>query len=167
MHEPEARVSLGYISGVHGFKGWVKVFSYTDPREAIGDYQQWWLGSRPEPVRVLDAKRHGKTVIALLQGVTTPEQAAELVEQEISVPRAELPPVAKQQYYWVDLLGLEVITTQGQSLGRVDKMIETGANDVMVVRGDRERLVPFVPGRYVKQVDLSGGSIEVDWDPDF
>lgn len=167
MHEPEARVSLGYISGVHGLKGWVKVFSYTDPREAIGDYRQWWLGSRTGPYSVLDAKRQGKAVIALLQGITTVEQATELVEQEIFVPRSALPATAKKQYYWVDLLGLEVRTTGGESLGRVEKMIETGANDVMVVRGDRERLVPFVTGQYVRQVDLPGGVIEVDWDPDF
>ena len=167
MHESEARVSLGYISGVHGLKGWVKVFSYTDPREAIGDYNQWWLSGRPEPFDVLDARRHGKTVIALLEGVSTVEQATALVEQEITVPRSALPPARGEQYYWVDLLGLEVKTTGGLSLGRVDKMIETGANDVMVVRGDRERLVPFVFGQYVKQVDVPGGTIEVDWDPDF
>lgn len=162
-----AQVKLGYISGIHGFKGWVKVFSYTDPRESIGDYRQWWLGQKSEPVAVVGLKRHAKTIIAQLQGIDTPELARALVSLEITVPRNALAAVPDRVFYWVDLIGLEVVTTQGQSLGRVEKMIETGANDVMVVTGERERLVPFVMGQYVKQVDADNGRIDVDWDPDF
>lgn len=167
MTERDSRVGLGYISGVHGLKGWVKVFSYTDPREAIGDYPKWWLEGLEDAVTVTTARRQGKTVVAALKGINNPEQAAGLVGKAISVPRAKLPPVDEQTYYWVDLIGLAVSNTDGQKLGTVDKMIETGANDVMVVAGDRERLIPFVIGHYVTQVDLQAGCIEVDWDPDF
>jgi 16S rRNA processing protein RimM len=167
MTEHDSSVGLGYIAGVHGLKGWVKVFSYTDPREAIVQYPKWWLEGLEEALTVTTARRQGKTIVAQLQGVSSPEQAAGLVGKAISIPRQQLPPVPEQTWYWVDLIGLAVKTTTGQLLGQVDKMIETGANDVMVVRGDRERLIPFVTGVYVQRVDLQGGEIVVDWDPDF
>jgi len=95
------------------------------------------------------------------------EQAATLVGSQIFVSRDQLPATAEDEYYWSDLEGLEVKTTSGELLGRVEKLMETGANDVLVIRGNREHLVPFVPGQYVKHVDLEGGMIEVDWDPEF
>lgn len=167
MNAPSKPIPMGQISGVHGIRGWVKVFSYTDPREAIGNYGQWWLDQDQAPIAVVQARRHGKTVVAQLQGITTPEQAKQLVGKDITVPRSDLSPADQETYYWVDLIGLEVVTTEGVSLGKVTKMIETGANDVMVVCGERERLLPFVLGQYVKQVDLDTGLLQVDWDPDF
>lgn len=159
-------VTLGTISGVHGIKGWVKVFSYTDPREAILDYQPWRLGEAGEAVRIEQGQRHGKTIIASLPGVDTPEQARTLVGQEIRVPRSALPDSGEDAWYWTDLLGLAVINREGQRLGTVTKMIETGANDVMVLDGERERLIPFVKEQVVQRVDLEGGEIHVDWHAD-
>lgn len=135
--------------------------------EAILQYQPWLLGEEKKPVKIEDGRVQGKGLAVLLPGFEDREQAAALVGTQIFVGRDQLPATAKNEYYWSDLEGLEVKTTLGQSLGRVAKLMETGANDVLVVRGDRERLVPFVQGQYVTRVDLEGGVIEVDWDPEF
>lgn len=166
MSESAPLVTLGNISGVHGLKGWVKVFSHTDPREAILDYQPWLLGEDSKKVRIERGQAHGKTIIASLPGVATPEQARALVGQAIRVPRGALPDSSDGRWYWTDLLGLTVINTEGQRLGTVEKMLETGANDVMVLGGERERLVPFVTGQVVRNVDLDNREIHVDWHPD-
>ncbi len=166
MSESGPNVTLGYVSGVHGLKGWVKVHSHTDPREAILDYQPWLLGEDQREVRIAGGQPHGKTLIAALPGVDGPEQARALVGQVIRFPRGALPESGEGSWYWSDLVGLEVINRDGISLGRVIKMIETGANDVMVLAGERERLVPFVNEQVVRSVDLDNGTIHVDWHPD-
>ena len=135
--------------------------------EAILKYQPWLLGEDRKPVKIIDGRKQGKGLAALLPGYDDREQARALVGQQIFVGRDQLPPTEKDEYYWSDLEGLEVRTTGGEVLGRVDRLMETGANDVMVVSGDRERLIPFVQGQYVKRVDLEADLIEVDWDPDF
>lgn len=160
-------VALGYISAVHGIKGWVKVYSWTRPMESILKYQPWLLGEEKRPVRIVDGRKQGKGLVALLPGFEDREQAIALVGQQVFVEREQLPPTGEGEYYWSDLEGLDVHTTNGQVLGQVERLMETGANDVLVIRGEREHLVPFVQGQYVKRVDLEGGLIEVDWDPDF
>ena len=160
-------VLLGHIAGVHGVSGWVKVHSLTEPREAIFEYQPWALGEERDRVRVLQGRKHGNRLIALLENADSREQAEALIGQPIAVGRDELPEPAAGQYYWADLEGLKVRLGDGRELGTVERMLATGANDVMVVQGDRERLIPFVPGQYVKDVDLDGGVIVVDWDPEF
>ena len=160
-------VTLGYISAVHGIKGWVKVHSWTRPMEAILGYQPWLLGNEQSPVEIIDGRKQGKGLVALIPGYEDRDQAASLVGQQIRVGRGDLPATAEGEFYWSDLEGLEVHTTSGEVLGRVERLMETGANDVLVIRGDREHLVPFVQGRYVKRVDLAAGLIEVDWDPEF
>jgi len=161
------RVTLGYFSGVHGVKGWLKVHSWTQPVEAILDYQPWWVGESRDAVRVADSRIQGKALLVALPGLEDRDEARNWVGREISVARASLPEPEPGTYYWTDLEGLEVVTRAGVGLGRIVRMIETGANDVMVVQGDRERLVPWVPGQYVVAVDLEAGRVEVDWDPDF
>ena len=163
----DKHVALGYISAVHGIKGWVKVHSWTRPMEAILNYQPWLLGKDKRPVKIVDGRKQGKGLVALLPGYNDRDSAASLVGQEIVVGREQLPPTAEGEYYWVDLEGLEVLTTKGERLGRVERLMETGANDVLVIRGEREHLVPYVRGQYVKRVDLENGVIEVDWDPEF
>lgn len=160
-------VTLGHIAGVHGVNGWVKVHSLTEPREAIFEYQPWRLGEEHEEVRVLQGKKHGNRLIALLEGMEDRDQAETLVNRAITVFRDEMPELGPGQYYWEDLLGATVQLEDGRELGRVENLLATGANDVLVVRGERERLIPFVMGQYVKQVDLDGGRITVDWDPEF
>ena len=160
-------VLLGHVSGVHGVRGWVKIHSLTEPREAIFEYQPWLLGDAHEAVRISEGIKHGNRLIAHIEGVDDREAAEELVNRSIAVRREQLPQADDGEYYWTDLVGLEVRLQDGRVLGTVDRLVATGANDVLVVAGDRERLVPFVTGQYVKSVDLEHGVIVVDWDPDF
>ena len=135
--------------------------------EAILQYQPWLLGEDKKPVKIIDGRKQGKGIAAILPGFEDREQAATLVGTQIFVRREQLPATEKDEYYWSDLEGLEVKTTKGEFLGRVEKLMETGANDVLVIRGNREHLVPFIQGQYVTRVDLEDGMIEVDWDPEF
>ena len=167
MKSAQTEIALGYISAVHGIKGWVKVNSWTRPMEAILQYQPWLLGEDRKPVTIVDGRKQGKGIAALLPGFENREQAVSLVGTQLFVGRDQLPETDEDEYYWSDLEGLEVKTTNGELLGRVEKLIETGANDVLVIRGNREHLVPFIQGQYVTRVDLEDGTIEVDWDPEF
>jgi 16S rRNA processing protein RimM len=158
---------LGPISGVYGVRGWVKVFSETEPRDNILTFQRWYLGASCHPRRVADGRRRGKGLVARLEGCEDRDQAAALVGSEIAIRRDQLPPPKDDEYYWADLEGLTVETLEGIPLGRVDRLFATAANDVLVVKGERERLLPFVWDRVVRDVDLDRGCMRVDWDPDF
>jgi len=160
-------IALGRIAGVHGVRGWVRIHSETEPREAIFGYQPWLLGESLEKVRLIQGKRSGNRLIALLENIESREAAEALLDQSIAVFRHQFPDPGDGQFYWTDLLGLKVRLQDGTELGTIEKMLATGANDVMVVRGERERLIPFVTGQYVKNVDLDGGAVTVDWDPEF
>ena len=161
-------VVLGRVSGLFGVRGWVKVYSYTEPREAVLDYDRWLLNRKDgwQEATVAEGQRHGKTIIARIDGYVDRDQAADLVGIEIGVPRDELPEAEQGQFYWSDLEGLRVVHRDGTELGKVDHLLETGANDVMVVKGEQERLIPFVMERVVLGVDLDKGEIEVDWEWD-
>ena len=135
--------------------------------EAILQYQPWLLGEDRKPVTIVDGRKQGKGIAALLPGFEDREQAVSLVGLQIFVGRDQMPDTDEDEYYWSDLEGLEVKTTNGELLGRVERLMETGANDVLVIRGNREHLVPFIQGQYVTRVDLEDGTIEVDWDPEF
>ena len=162
------QVVLGRIAGVFGVKGWVKVFSHTEPREAILNYPNWLLrrGDSWQAVTVEDGRPHGKSVVAKLAKVEDRDAAAELLDVEIAVSREELPQTQDGEYYWADLEGLQVVHRDGQPLGRVAYLMATGANDVLVVDGDGERLIPFVVGEVILDVDLGKGRISVDWEWD-
>lgn len=162
-------VCVGRIAGVHGVKGWVRVESFTDPPWNILHYTPWRLQGELEgpTLSVAEGRRQGKRVLARLESFTDRDAAAELLDMEIFVPRLQFPELAKGQYYWTDLEGLKVVTTCGVSLGNVDSMISTGANDVLVVRGDSRRLIPFIVGDTVQLVDIDAGTITVAWDATF
>ena len=162
-------LELGKISGVFGVKGWIKVHSYTDPREGIAEYSPWFIkqkGSWRE-VEVVAAKRQGKTVIAKIKDVDDCDQAQLLTGAEIAIHKDQLDKPVEGEYYWRDLEGLRVVNTEGVDLGIISHMMETGANDVMVVKSDQQRLIPFTQGHAVLNIDLEAGVITVDWDPDF
>lgn len=162
-------VILGRISGFFGVRGWVRIHSYTDPREAILEYPNWLIGTPGEwrSVAVAEGKPHGKTIVARLEGVEDRDAAAGLLQTLIGIARSELPAPAEGEYYWSDLEGMAVENKNGEMIGTVAHLIETGANDVLVVRKeDQEILVPFVTGDVVKDVDLTNGVIKVDWEWD-
>jgi 16S rRNA processing protein RimM len=161
------RVVLGRITGVFGVRGWVKVFSETAPREGILRYSPWLIGHSGRTLRVLEGRVQGKGVVARVEGCEDREQAAALINEEIAVTRDRLPRPSADEFYWVDLEGLEVVTLDGIRLGLVSHLFATGANDVLVVAGDRERLLPFVWNDVIRSVDFEQRLMQVDWDPDF
>jgi len=158
-------VVLGRITGVYGVRGWVRVFSETDPRENVLRYSPWYVDG--EPRQVAEGRRHGKGLVARLKGCEDRDQAAALMGREIVIRRDQLPPPSADEFYWADLEGLRVETVDGVSLGNVSHLLATGANDVLVVRGERERLLPFVWEQVITDVDFDAGLIRVDWDPEF
>jgi 16S rRNA processing protein RimM len=162
-----AVVVLGRVGAPFGLHGWVKVSSYTDPAEGIADYPAWQLvqGEQARTVEVLESKRAGRGVAVKLAGIETIEAARALTGAEIQVDRAELPPVGQGEFYLHDLLGLEAFNREGQALGRVESFLELPAHPVVVLKGDRERLVPLVPARIV-EVDLEAGRVTLDWHVD-
>lgn len=167
MTGPAQPITLGRIVGLFGVRGWVKVFSYTEPRENILEYSAWWLARDERWARLAAGRRQGAGIVARLEGFEDRDAAAQLLEQSVCIDRAQLPPAEEGSYYWADLEGLEVVTERGEALGRVSHLFRTGANDVLVTEGERERLIPFIQGEVVREVDLKGGRIRVAWDPDF
>lgn len=181
---PEDLVVIGRLGAVHGIKGWLKVYSFTAPPDNLLGYRNIWMGpaAGPDgvrnhadwrPLRMLGGRRQGKILVVQLDGIETREQAQLLTGCDLAVARQALPVLESGDYYWYQLEGLAVVTTDGCRLGRVDHMLETGANDVLVVRGDagsidqRERLVPWIPDQVILDVALDAGEMRVDWDPEF
>lgn len=163
-----SRIVLGKITGVHGVRGEVKIMPYTQPPESVAQYQPWQLERTRGPAQsftVSTVRRYGEGLLAKLDGCDDRDEAKTLVGSFIVVDRTQLPAL-ESGHYWVDLIGLQVKTVEGVDLGRVDYLFETGSNDVMVVLGERERLLPYRP-EVVLEVNLEEGFIVVDWDPDF
>jgi 16S rRNA processing protein RimM len=162
-------VVLGRINGLYGVRGWVKVYSYTEPRDNILSYSPWLVHYQGQwrEMRPIEGRSQGKGVVAHIEGFDDRDQAASLMGSDIAIRREQLPPSREGEYYWADLEGCRVVTTEGVELGTVSGLFETGANDVMVVKGERERLLPFIQPEVIRRVDLEQGLIEVDWDPDF
>lgn len=162
-------VEVGEIVGAFGVLGWVKIRSYTDPPANILKYTPWALGSSEaaRSAKLVEGRPQGVAVVARLEGVEDRDQAIALKGTRILVPRQCFPDASPGTYYWADLIGLDVVTVAGVALGKVRGLLETGANDVLDVKGDRDRLIPFVVGEFVKNVDLAESRITVDWDPEF
>jgi 16S rRNA processing protein RimM len=166
-------IVVGKISAAYGVKGWVKVISFTDPEDNLLQYRPWYLkqDGQWKAVAVSEGRVHGKGLAAHIETVNDRDSAERLKGCEIAIQREQLAPAPAGEYYWIDLIGLHVINQQGIELGVVDSLMETGANDVLVVkgesRGDKERLIPFVMHEFIKSVDLEKQTIHVDWDVDF
>jgi 16S rRNA processing protein RimM len=165
----QKQITVGKVSGAFGVKGWIKVFSFTDPRENILKYSPWLLkkGSESKTVKLIGGKLQGKTVVAQLDGFVDRDRAEVLLGWDILISQDQLPATGAGEYYWSELIGLQVKNLQGVQLGVVDSLLETGANDVLIIQGDRERAIPFIQGRTVLEIDLNQGSMIVDWDSEF
>lgn len=168
-HSQDALLVMGRIVAPYGVKGWVRVVTFTETPENLLAYSPWQLllNGRWQVVEVLDGREHGKGLVVKLAGCEDRDTAAGFSGSDIGVYRNRLPAPEAGEYYWSDLIGLQVFTTQDTLLGVVDHLIETGANDVLVIRGEREHLVPFVREQVIKSIDLEAEVIRVDWDPDF
>ena len=177
-------VVVGLVSGLHGVQGALKIKSFCEPAEGIFKYRPWTL-TPPEvsasgglmlksasetPILVgvpLKIRGAGTSLAARFPEIEDRDQAARWLGSLISVPRSCLPKLGSGDYYWRDLVGLNVENLQGVGFGIIVEMMSTGSNDVMVVCGDRQRLVPYIPGQFVMNVDLAAGKMIVDWDPEF
>jgi 16S rRNA processing protein RimM len=170
----EDLVVLGKIVSVHGVRGEVKVYSFTDPVDNVLEYRRWTLrrDNEVKQVELASGRLQGKVLVAKLKGLDDREVARTFAGFEICVPRSELPELSDGEFYWYQLEGLRVIDQAGQLLGKIDHLFETGANDVMVVKpcidslDERERLLPYTE-QCVRSIDLAAGEMRVDWDADF
>lgn len=170
MKDNGRRILLGRIVGAFGVRGEIKLESWTEPRSAIFRYQPWILRSPNGQESTFEGARgrdSGKHLVARFPGVEDRDTVEAIHGTEVYVARSALPPPKPDEYYWVDLEGLDVKTTEGVALGQVSHLFSTGANDVVVVRGDRERMIPFVQPDFVKSVDFEANLVVVDWDPEF
>ena len=174
MTVDDEKIVSGKISGVYGVKGWVKVFSDTDPREGILKYSPWYLqhpnidAGRWHEIKVEAGRRHAKTVVVKLEGYDDRDECMQLIGAQIAINASQLKSLAKNEYYWRDLIGLRVVNQQDVELGVVDRLFETGANDVLVVKDEtQERLIPWTLEHAVLEVDIEQGVIFVDWDENF
>ena len=162
---------MGRVTVPFGVKGWIKIHTLTDDPESLCDYAAWHLGRNGNwrEVKVIAARLQGNTLVAQLEGVIDRDAAAALRGSDIAVPRAELPEVEEGEFYWADLVGLTVVNVENVEFGRVERILQTGANDVLVVsgrEGRQETLIPFIAD-VIKQVDLPTGRIVVDWGEDY
>ncbi len=159
---------VGKVGKAYGIQGWVKLHSYTHPPENILDYQPWLIYQKKawRPIDVQASKIQATGLLVKFAELSTPEAAKIFANCEIAVSRTQLP-VLDGEYYWHDLEGLTVINTAGQTLGKVDHLLSTGANDVLVIKGDKEHLIPFLLDHFIIKVDLTIKQITVDWDPEF
>ena len=160
---------VGRIGAPHGIRGWSQLWSYTDPPQGLLRHPRLHAERRGQTriLEIAESRLQGERVIVRFSGTDDRDAAAKLTGFELSVPRATLEPPPPGSWYWHDLIGLAVVTVDGTPLGRVDRLIETGVNDVLVVGGERERLIPFAQPQIVKSVDLEAGRIEVDWDAEY
>lgn len=177
VHETESgtfekMITLGRISAAYGIKGWARVYSYTDPIDNILSYQPWHLRHTEgwQQIEVLDSRRQGKGIIARLASCETRDDVESFIGTEIAVPESRLAQLGDGDYYWSQLQGLAVINIDNQRFGVVHHLLETGANDVLVVHADdasmdgQERLIPYLVDKVVKSVDLEAGEMIIDWD---
>ncbi len=172
----QEKVVVGKLGSSYGIRGWLKVFSYTENAESIFSYSPWLVQVRGEwcEFSLEDWKRHGQGYVGKLKGLEQREDAQALTNAEIAINADVLPALSDEEFYWRELFGMEVVTTKGYNLGKVMDILETGSNDVLVIKanpkdafGQKERLIPFLDGQVIKSIDRLAQRIEVDWDPGF
>jgi 16S rRNA processing protein RimM len=159
-------VVIGEVSGVFGVKGWIKIRSYTRPDDQIFSYREILAGDKDEwsPFKVVSVCGSHKSLKVALNNVCSRDSAVQLVGKKIAVERKLLKTLENGEYYWLDLIGLRVFNLSGQDLGIINTLHETGANDVLEVRGDNIVLIPYVLDVYVTAIDLANQKMVVDWD---
>ena len=159
---------MGRVAAPFGVKGWIKVQPETEGPGGLLAYKTWWLGRADDwrEAPVAEAKVQGAMLAARLEGIEDRDAAAALRGISVAVPRSQLPKAGSGEYYWTDLLGLRVVNAESQELGRIARILQTGANDVLVVQGDRERLMPFIAD-VIREVDTAAGVVRVEWGADY
>lgn len=163
----DSQIIVGKVSGCFGVRGWLKIFSYCDPRENIITYKNWNVGD--SLFSDVEAKKHGKLILAKLKGINDKDTAQTLIGSIISIEKDQLIELNTGEHYWHDLMGLEVSNKKGIQFGKITSLLETGVHDVIVVTGDRERLIPYITdesNKTIIDVDLTTKTMTVDWHED-
>jgi len=170
MQDQASLIVIGKIVGVYGIKGWIKILSFTRPRENILEYGPWLIKQNNEwlEIHLLEGKPQGKGLIASFAGIRDRDEALALVGSELAIDKDKLPAPEEGEFYWHDLINMQVINQQNEVLGVVKELLETGANDVLVVETDKQRfLIPYVHGVYIRDINIEQGIIQVDWQTDY
>ncbi|WP_237398352.1 MULTISPECIES: ribosome maturation factor RimM [unclassified Gilliamella] len=172
----ENLIVVGKLGSSYGIRGWIRIFSFTEIPDSIFDYTPWYIqrAGQWQEIIVESFKPHNQDMIVKLKGIDDRDQANALTNAEVFVDAEKLPALSNGDFYWKDLIGCRVKTVNGYDLGLVTDLMETGSNDVLVVKanlkdafGTTERLIPFVEDQFIKQVDLTTKTVLVDWDPAF
>ncbi len=169
MSNQENWIIIGRFGRPHGIKGFVTVHSFTEPRDNILRYAHWnaYINYEWQPIKLLNVEVQNKSIIALVEGYADRDMAARLTNIEIAIPKEHLEELSSGEYYWHQLIGMNVVNSKGESFGKVVEIIPTGSNDVLVVQGEKRHLIPYLPDQFVLSVDNSQQLITVDWDLDF
>lgn len=165
----EKYIVVGRFGAPFGVKGWMKIHSFTEPNDNILQYQPWYadLKTGLTKIKLADSKKHHKNIVAHVEGCEQKEETALYCNANIVVSRDALPVLNNDEYYCSDLEGLSVFTVDGEPLGKIDYILPTGANDVLVIKGEKEHLVPYLRDQVIKKIDLTDKTMVVNWDPDF
>ena len=170
---PGDLVEVGHISGAYGIRGWVRIKPYSADAESLLAVRQWWLDKPAcHEVKVVEARWQGDEVVAHFDFISDRNAAEALRGSVVRISREAFPALEENEYYWVDLIGLDAINRQGIRLGTVSNLIDNGAHPILQIQADlpdgkkKELLVPFVD-RYVGDVDTEKGTIAVDWELDY
>ena len=173
MSQASETMIIGTIGAPYGVKGWVKINSYTDEKAGIFGYVPWIIGT-DKTYQVAEWRTHSKTLVAKLTGIDSRDDAESIKNLDISIEAAQLPELSDDEFYWRDLVGMQVVTDKGYSLGKIKEIFATGANDVMLIKantndafGQKERMLPILFDQVIKQIDKTSATITVDWDPAF
>lgn len=169
MSKQDEWVIVGRFGRPHGIKGFVTVYSFTEPRDNLLSYSDWhvYLNQCWQPIKLLSIQIHNKAIVAQVEGFPEREAVARLTNVEIAIHKDQLAPLAPGEYYWHQLVGMNVVNEQGQSFGTVVEVMPTGSNDVLVIQGEKKYLIPYLPGQFVLNIDSATQTITVDWDMDF
>ncbi|RMX17956.1 ribosome maturation factor RimM [Legionella jordanis] len=162
-------IVIGRFGRPHGIKGFVTVHSFTEPRDNILQYTDWhaYINKQWQALKIVRVEMTEKSILVRLEGFNEREQAAALGNVEIAVSRDQLPNLEEGEYYWHELVGMQVVNQQGILLGVVKEIMPTGSNDVLVVVGEKRHLIPYLPGQFILDIDSERAVISVDWDVNF
>ena len=165
--ENDKKIYLGKITGVFGIKGWLKIQSFTSPPENILNYPSWIIDNQgiEDLYSVTQGRKHNNKIIVKLEKIDDRTTAEFLINSKIQILRSDLPKLSNENYYWSDLEGLRVLNSEDKVIGRIESLIETGANDVMVVNTSKDEriLIPFVMHEVIKEVNIELNYVKVDW----
>lgn len=162
-------VVIGRFGRPQGLKGFIRVISFTEPEQSIFEYSPWYQHHNGQwmPIALEGSVKQHNTLLVKVAGYEQREHLATLTHTEIWVARSQLPVLADGEYYWQDMLHMQVFTQTGTLLGEITSLLSTGSNDVLVVCGEKRHLIPYVKGLYILSVDSTQHKMIVDWDEDF